>query len=354
MGHLGVTDFPIRDPKLYVLFIAHIHTPEISMGRVVFVYAGQPDDQRRQSPYSITRAIWSLLKEKHGNVAYYAWDYTGPIDIRADDVVVGHPNYSPLTPMQRLFRENHKCKARILIHPLHLNFVEDNWPFNDMWMACDAGLAITGPYWYDQLPNTRFAPWRERMTRLDMAVDADVYKWFKKDIGFRVEGTRELVYVGSSMPHKNLWYLADIMRAMPTVKLNWYGGSSDHSLAKLPNVTTTGWQELGDSVLRDICGRSDIFVNVSKSDANPTTLIEACALGLVAACTQESGYYNDPMFESLPLDNTPAAVAAITRLLLLPIHEMERRSAYNRAQVEQRYTWSVFRETVWGVVKKYL
>lgn len=325
------------------------------MPRLVFVYAGSPDEQRRQSPYSITRNLYSFFKNKGLDVVYKNWTDSGVgFQVDKNDIVLGHPAYDQSSIIQHIFRSGQKCKAKILIHPLHLNFVEDNLPFDDLWKSCDAGIAITGKYWYDVLEKSKFAHWKPKMTRIDMAVDHEIYKWYKKDIGFRVEGTRELVYIGSSTHNKNLWYLTNIMRAMPTVKLNWFGGSSDHSLAKLPNVTTTGWQELNDGVLKQICGSSDIFVNVSISDANPTSLIEAASLGLVIACTKESGYYNDQMVTTLPLDDVSEAVKIITELLLLPIPEMEKRSAYNRQEIEKKYNWNVFCNTVWSVVNKFM
>lgn len=324
------------------------------MPRLVFVYAGDPNDPNRQSPYSITRNLHAFFKTKGYDIVYRNWTDSGNgFEVDKNDIVIGHPAYDQNSIIQHIFRSGQKCKAKILIHPLHLNFVEDNLPFDDLWKSCDAGIAITGKYWYDTLDNSKFSHWKPKMTRVDMAVDADVYKWFKKDIGFRVEGTRELVYIGSSTHNKNLWYLTNIMRAMPTVKLNWFGGSSDHSLAKLPNVSTTGWQELSDNVLKQICGSSDIFVNVSISDANPTTLLEAASMGLVIACTKESGYYDDKMVTSLPQEDVPGVVKILTELLLLPIDEMERRSAYNRQQVVEKYNWNVFCNTVWDVINKF-
>lgn len=325
------------------------------MPRLVFVYAGDPHNEIRQSPYSITRNLYAFFKSKGLDIVYKNWT-DGGTDFTVDknDIVIGHPHYDQNTIIQHIFRSGQKCKAKILIHPLHLNFVDDNWPFNDLWMNCDAGLAITGKYWYDRLPETRFAPWQKRMTRLDMAVDPEIYKWYKKDIGFRIQGTRELLYMGSDTLNKNLWFMTEIMRSMPTVKLNWYGGSSEHSLAKLPNVKTVGWQEFNDKLLHNICGENDIFLTVGNSDANPTTLLEACSMGLIAACTKESGYYNDPLVSTIPLDDTPGAVAVLTNLLMLPIEEMQKRSAYNRDQVVKNYAWSNFCNTVWGVVSKFL
>jgi len=91
----------------------------------------------------------------------------------------------------------------------------------------------------------------------------------------------------------------------------------------------------------------DIMVNVSISDANPTTLLESRAWGLITACTRESGYYNDKFFTELDVDNIDRTIAAIHGLLEAPTHELYQRAVASRVEVENKYNWQNFCNTVW-------
>lgn len=307
-----------------------------------FVYAGDPNGDRECSPYTITQNLYRFLKSK-AEVKYYDWTASGPIDVGPDDVFIGHPNYPPETVTQWVFK-NVKCKAKFLIHPLHHGDPQYNMPFSWMVDEADAVFSIMGPYWYDTIKTSAFASWHPKIIRLDMAVNADAYPYTKTT--FNPPGRRNYVYVGSNMPMKNTNYLAKIMRAMPNKKLYWYGGDGGAELAKLPNVQTVGWVDVR-AHREEICNAADIFVNVSYSDANPTTLLETTAWGLIPACTKESGYYDDPMFTELYLDDFNGTLRALDRLQNAPVDELISRSLNSRSIIEDHYNWKTFCTKVW-------
>jgi glycosyltransferase involved in cell wall biosynthesis len=181
-----------------------------------------------------------------------------------------------------------------------------------------------------------------------MAIDPVAYPYVKGEFTTR----RQLLYLGSATPNKNLPFLVAIMKAMPDITLHWYGGESRHQLARLRNVRTTGWVTLDRARAEEIARNCDIMVSTSDSDANPATLLEAMAWGLVTACTKESGYYNDPLFTELPLNNVPLAVQALRGLLAAP--DLKERSLAGRREIETKYTWDIFCEKVWDGIKGYL
>lgn len=323
-----------------------------------FVYAGQPDNGEIRSPYTITRNLYQFLKTKFETVHYYDWQHTGGLAPVSDgDVILGHPNYPNNTPVWRLFADSWDKRAlRFTIHPLHTRFAADNLPFAPLVEQAHQLFAICGQYWYDTLPQTPFASWQPKITRVDMAVDSRHYPYLKES--FNPPGRRRLLYVGSTTPNKNLEMLVDIMRRMPDVRLDWYGGSSDHTLAQLPNVSTIGHVELNIDRGRQICHDCDIFVSTSVSDANPTTLTEAAAWGIIVAATRESGYYGGAeklnFCEELEINNVDESVRRLRYLLSLPSEELQARSRLRRTLIESHYNWDVFCNTIWTKISNLL
>jgi glycosyltransferase involved in cell wall biosynthesis len=310
-----------------------------------FVYAGDPDSGAIHAPLCITNRLYYYLKART-EVKFWRWDATDDIPLGPSDILLGHPNHNPDTVIQKAFRKH--CRAKCLIFPLHTRRTTDNLPFDPLVRRADKVFSICGPYWYDTLPGTPFAHWQPKITRLDMAIDPIAYPYVKGEFTTH----RQLLYLGSATPNKNLPFLVAIMKAMPDITLHWYGGEGRHQLARLRNVRTTGWVSLDRARAEEITRNCDIMVSTSDSDANPTTLLEAIAWGLVTACTKESGYYNDPLFTELPLNNVPLAVKVLRGLLAIP--DLKERSLASRREIETKYTWDIFCEKVWDGIKGYL
>lgn len=320
-----------------------------------FIYAFDPDSPQIQAPHSITRNLFHYLSQ-HVDVAYHRWDSKEPIELAPKDVVLGHPHYEANTSVQRIFSNKQPCKARCLIHPFHYKRAQDNMPFDFMAREADKLFLICGPYWYDTMEDSPFAHWKPKAIRLDSAVDPVHFPFLRTSGGpgsFNPPGERKLVYIGGASPHKNLHYLVEIMRRLAHVELHWFGGHRNHPLAKLPNVRVTGHQQLDKSVAEGIVNNYDIMVSVSLSDANPTTLTEARAWGLVTACTKESGYRDDPFFTQLYLDDMEATVSAIQELLWVPSKRLYERAVVSRKEIEQKYNWQNFGHTVWANIAEY-
>ena len=311
--------------------------------RIIFVYAGPANSPQMQSPYSITRNLYNYLNAR-ADVQYYEWDQGGVIDVRSNDVLIGHPNYNEGTLIQRTIRER-KCKVMCTIHPLHTATPHHNMPFDDLAKKVDRIFSICGPYWTDTIESTCFKHWAPKITRLDMAVDGNHFPYLRTK--FNEPGSRRLVYIGSNLQMKNLGYMTALMKAMPDVHLHWYGGDGADPLAKLPNVHVTGWVTLDPAMAQKIINQCDIFINTSNSDANPTTCLETRAWGLITACTKQSGYWKDPFFTELYLDSLERSVQAIRSLLNAPNDELLIRAKASRQEIETRYTWDRFCTTVW-------
>lgn len=321
-----------------------------------FVYAGDPHSDVISAPTCITRNMYNFLLKKCAEIPdlsfqYYDWNDKRVIDSAPDDILIGHPNYDPDTIVQRSFRES-TFKAKFTIHPIHTRMVECNMPFDHLTRVANAFFGICGPYWYDTILDTPFAHWKPKMVRLDLAVDTDQFPPLKQS--FRVDVDRRFLYIGNSTKHKNLGYLAQIMQAMPERQLHWYGGSNDHPLARLPNVHVTGHVKLDAEMGSKICSETDMMINVSSSDANPTTLLETAAWGLPVACTAGSGYYNGWPFYEIPENDVQTAVATLRSLITLPESALIRSSKDNIQLVRDNYTWDNFCYGIWNILADYL
>lgn len=320
-----------------------------------FVYAGDPGDTRIQAPYSITRNIYNYLVSVGGplgtRVAYYQWDSKQTINLGPNDILLGHPNYDPDTVVQRVFKSGQRGAGRYLIHPFHTKRVEDNFPFHEMAMASDGVFAICGPHWIKTRHTTPFHEWP--IIHLNMAIDIDYFRF--RRTSFKQQFNRRFVYVGSSMPQKNLDVMAETFAMVPKMGLDWYGGHHDHKLSSLPNVRTFGWDVLTQERLDTMVAQCDFFVSTSVSDASPTALIEAAAIGMPVLCTHGSGFdADDSLVYYASLSPTSAehnavmldAVQRISEDDLLQIAGMA------RITVEDRHNWGVFLGTlgkhIWG------
>lgn len=322
--------------------------------RIHLVYAFSPDDPAIQAPQSITHYLYYFLKQR-AEVLYYDWSSPHVPGPDPGAIFIGHPHYDPNTIVQRVFRENVPFKAKCTIHPLHHGRPEDNLPFDGLARQADKIFSIMGPYWYDTLEQSPFAHWKPKIVRLDMAVDSTIFPYVKTQ--FNLVGHRRLVYMGSTMPQKNVGYLRQIMLALPTVQLHWYGGSSDHPLARLPNVKTFGWMRLDQNVAKQIAANCDIFISTSISDANPTTILESAAWGLIPIATKESGYWPNAGPDQLrvaeiKLNDLNQSINNIKELLLAPSEQLMDRSLINRRLIESYYNWDRFCNVVWHELQK--
>lgn len=315
-----------------------------------FVYAGSPDNSEERSPYTITRNLYRFLRTKFDHINYYDWCHTGSIaEVKEDDIVLGHPNYPANSATRQLF--NSKARYKAIIHPLHTNYVDDNMPFNDLAMKADDIFSIQGPYWYNTIDQTPFAHWKPKITRLDIPVCSQSWKHAKNS--FNPIGKRGIVYVGSSIPNKNLGLLVQIASIMKDVNFEWYGGSSDHELYRLRNVKVIGWVNIRGYIDK-ICENNDFIISTSISDANPTTLSEVgLASGLIPICTKESGYVENDNFTNIPLDAN-GAVAILRKWLNKPSDELAEISARNRRLCEEQFTWEVFCDKIWAKISRFM
>jgi glycosyltransferase involved in cell wall biosynthesis len=78
------------------------------------------------------------------------------------------------------------------------------------------------------------------------------------------------------------------------------------------------------------------------------------AWGIITSCTKESGYWKDPLFTELHLNDLGATVKALRDLLELPNDALMQRAAKGRVAIETKYNWERFCQTVWNELEPHV
>lgn len=299
------------------------------------------------APGSITVNLYRYLQRRIPTVLYDLAE-KGEIRLKEDDILLGHPHPNPQTIVQQTLHRSHKCKCKALIFPIHYGIASINEFTLPLIEQADIVFGIMGPYWYDNLENSFFAPWKHKIIRVDMAVDATEYPLVKRH--FNPPGRRGYLYIGSNRPEKGCEILNRTMAKLSNFPKGWIGGGPD--IPNVPRIATHA--HLTPEFMSSLATEYDFFINTSVSDANPTTILEAMAWGFPVACTPQSGYYKIPSIITLDTTDIEANVKALLELQYAPEEYLLQLSVTNRRLVETHYTWERFCTTVWQGLEPYV
>ena len=97
-----------------------------------------------------------------------------------------------------------------------------------------------------------------------------------------------------------------------------------------------------------VAAEYDVFINMSRYDAQVTTVLEAMSWGFPVACTRESGYSAIPDIFYLHGHDLDRDLAVIDRIQRLPGDSLAAMAGRNRHLVETAFTWDRFVATVPG------
>jgi glycosyltransferase involved in cell wall biosynthesis len=312
--------------------------------------AAQPGLRPLRAPYSITYNLSRFLSERVPTILY-DWDERILPAVGPDDIILGHPHPDPETVIQRLFRDEVKCRAKLLIFPVHHGV-----PYGDsinrftlpLVERAETVLGIMGLYWYDTLATSQLATWKHKIVRVDMAVDPLEYPFLKRR--FNAPGRRGYLHIGSGRPEKGMGVLDRTMAGLSQFPRASIGPGTD-----IPNMRHLASEvHLTPEFVSALAQDYDFFVCTPLSDPNPTTILEAMAWGFPVACTPQSGYYDMPSIVTLSTADIDANVHALLELQHAPEERLLDISRTNRELIEKHYTWERFCSTVWQALEPYL
>jgi glycosyltransferase involved in cell wall biosynthesis len=276
-------------------------------------------------------------------VVHHAWTDRGVIEPEPGDVLVGHPHPARSTIFRRSVRRP-GWRRIIMLAPFNLDPAQVAF-VDSIIRRCDLFLAISGNHWFEHLATSPFSHWAPKMRRLDMAIDRADFPVLKTR--FAAPGDRGLAYIGHTGPMKNTAYLSEIADHLEGVGFGWIG-SGDRPIRGLQAF---GQQDFATPAGRAAVSRHDFVVSVSSADANPTTMLEAMAWGLIPICTPQSGYDSVPGIVNVPLGDAAAAAAVIRGWLNRPEEDLLAVQAANRARLEHIYSWDVFADRVFEAIE---
>lgn len=298
-----------------------------------------------RAPYSITYHLGKELN-KSFDVKYYDWSEKGRVIPESQDILLGHLSKNDGIVKNSILNE--KFSKKYLIQPFNNDDSQVGWIKNAM-DYCDGFIAISGDYWRDNFHQSPLVKFHSKMTYVNMAINSNDYPYVKKE--FNKIGNRRFFYIGrrgSAKDEKGIKLLEDFAKHMPGFKGGYIcGGYNIKGWEKISSPT-----DLNQEIMNKIAQKYDVFINMSRADAQATTILEAMSWGFPVACTKESGYSNEENIFYLSIDNmahNKKVYNLLQNISDLNLLEMARK---NKDIVRSKYSWSVFVDKVCSVIKE--
>lgn len=294
-------------------------------------------------PVAIGRELGQQLSARY-QVRHYDWDEFRIVRPGPNDVLLGHPHPNPMSVFrrsaqlpgwQRIIAMSPFAAGGKMSGGRQCAFIDRVMPM------CDLYLAITGNYWFQKAPDSIFAHWKDKMVHLDLAVNRDHFPWLKHD--FNAPGQRRFLYIGGCDWPKNTAYLSSIGRAIPDLTFGWIGSGKPPIEGLQPHHGRLNFTE---EAARRILASYDFIVTVGTSDANPATILEAMAWGLIPVCTEQSGYTGYSSIPTVPLDDVAGAAAVLRALAAQPTEELFDLQEANSKLLDEHFNWDRFAQVV--------
>lgn len=307
------------------------------------------------SPYTITWYVSRMLAQKAEQYGYtYRYvnlDDETPQVFDALDIAVGHCWDAPNSFMQQALNAN--IRAKIVLQPYSHGMVSigDIPRYVDMFSKADELLFLTGEYWHSTMLASPFESLFDKVTRIDMAVNADLHP-FKK-ITWNKKGERALCVIGHDTPTKGYKNVAELAR-VAGIRLGHFGSAHTETFEHVPSMTMHGGMTFTPENIAAVCEQYDAVIAMPLADANPTILLEAAAWGLACYCTPLAGYLPERPFRELRVDNLAFNVNAMRDFQTMDEYELKRDSLALRQVIERDYNFQKMTDTIWEKVKVYL
>ena len=299
--------------------------------RVHLVY---PVGNKISTPDTIGRHL-HLALEKHYQVTTYNYDEIKIIQPGNSDILIGHWHPNPLT-IFRMSAQKKGWKRVLALAPFCPHPTGWHNAFgNKIIKNCDRFLAITGNAWMNRLKDSPFHHWEPKIVHLDLAVDRVDFPFIKKN--FNPAGKRRFLYIGHTAWCKNISFLENLAKELPETDFAWMGGNQ--SLKKIKGL---GKFDFSEQEAKNLIQDYDFFLTVGTADANPTTILEAMAWGLIPVCSVQSGYEGFSGIQNISIDLIEDAVATIKNLQSVPEEQLRLWQHENLECLDGHFNWERF------------
>jgi len=307
---------------------------------VHFIYKSGP---QVSTPHAIGRELFKRLERDFPAVMHDP-SSSAEIDPAPGDILLGHPSFDSNDLFHRSLKKQGWAKT-IVIHPFcpadpdsyaHLGFIVPK---------CDAFLAITGRVWIDRLPQTIFREWAGKIIHLDLAIERIHFPALRAT-EVALPGERRFLFVGNHPHYKNVPFLNRLAASLPDIEFHRAGPLK----RRFRSLKQHGPMDFANETALRFAAGFDFMLTPSEKDANPTTILEAMALGLLPVAPEGSGYYAQDGVLQISGHDLTAAAETIRRLQTMSAGEIMQRRQENWQRLDDYYNWDRF----YGVVKQAL
>jgi len=302
------------------------------------VHLVYPVGKKINTPDAIGRHLKQSI-EKDYQVTTYNYDEYKIISPGSSDILIGHWHPNPFTVF-RLSAQKKGWKRIIALAP----FCPDQTAWqnafaNKIIVKCDRYLAITGNAWMKRLKVSPFHHWESKIVHLDLAVDRKDFPFVK--VNFNTVGKRRFLYIGNTAWYKNTSFLEKLAQEFPEIDFSWIGGNKS-----LKRLKILGKFDFSKQEAKKLIQEYDFLITVGSADANPTTILEAMAWGLIPVCSVQSGYEGFSGIRNIPIDNIDDAVEIINDLQYVSEEQLNKWQQENLAELDRHFNWDRFCEQV--------
>lgn len=258
--------------------------------------------------------------------------------------MLGHPRWENNCTFNSLVKLK-GWKKVIVIHPFCPQDLQSYSHLLKYCILADRFIAITGRYWGKETGRSFFSEWTKKFLQIDLAVDS---KNFPKVKGsFNAPGKRKFIFIGNHTHYKNVSFLNQIAEQLQEIEFHRFGPYSK----KFPNLIQHGTHELNSTYAKNLIKKMDFMITMGNRDANPTTILESSAMGLVAVCPVGSGYTESDGVFNISGTDFNSAIQKINYLNKCNAVSLEKKRTQMRALIDNYYCWPRFVRQIVSEIK---
>ena len=308
-----------------------------------------------QAPLSITYNIINSFKSKY-NIRLYSINESEDIVLKEGDIFIGHPwpdfhskspqknswtSYDTKQITNRVVLKYPNDERVFLLSPFNQDKDQIGWAI-PLFEKTKNYIAICGDIWKNNLLD-EFPVFKNcKFNQLNMALDILQYPFLKNK--FNRKGERKFLYIGRISEEKNTVMLEKIAAAVPGFK----GGYIAEGYIK-------GWKQIAphafltSELMKKLAEEYDFFINTSIFDAQATTILEAMSWGFCIACTPQSGYKHESVFE-LSTDDFEYNMSKVIQMQETNEENLTTMQNDNKKLLSSKYSWANFRQQLSKII----
>jgi hypothetical protein len=142
-------------------------------------------------------------------------------------------------------------------------------------------------------------------------------------------------------------YLDELAARLPQYEFTWIGSEKK----RYSHLRQLGKRDFSDPVAQKLAADFDFLITVGRADANPTTILEVMAWGLIPVCTPQSGYEGIEGIVNIPLDDPETACRILTALQERDDATLKNWQTINWESLDRHYNWDRFADQILAAIE---